>query len=433
MALGYTDRRVDYLLIGGGLAAATAAEEIRKQDTQGSILILTDDSHLPYHRPPLSKEYLRGEIGPDGIYGSGGVYVQLPEWYTEQHVEVLRGVEATALDTRARTVRLADGRTFGFQMLLLATGGRPRRLNVAGADLPGVHVLRTLSDADAIRVQLTEGKRVVVVGSGFIGLETAASALSKGAQVTIVELLERAWPTLVSPELSEYFQGQFSRRGAVLRYGHNVTGFVAGPDGHLAGVRIAPTSGAGQAEEIPCDLAIVGVGIQLNTELAASAGLEVDARHGIVVDERLETRAAGVFVAGDAAAYPDPLGGRMHFEHWDNAIASGQAAGINMARGDEPYRHVPYFFSDQFNLSINMLGYQSSEAQIVIRGDMTKDAFTALYVQNGVLRAALMVNDDAQMDLIRELIADSVSVPKDPQQMADSSFDLASLLMPRRR
>jgi len=161
--------------------------------------------------------------------------------------------------------------------------------------------------------------------------------------------------------------------------------------------------------------------------------LEVDARHGIVVDERLEPRAAGVFVAGDVAAYPDPLGGRMHFEHWDNAIASGQAAGINMARGDEPYRHVPYFFSDQFNLSINMLGYQSSEAQIVIRGDMTKDAFTALYVQNGVLRAALMVNDDAQMDLIRELIADSVSVPKDPQQMANSSFDLASLLMPRGR
>src|SRR5260370_11764339 len=164
MALEYTDRRVDYLLIGGGLAAATAAEEIRKQDAQGSILILTDDSRLPYHRPPLSKEYLRGEIGPDGIYGSCGVYVQLPEWYTEQHVEVLRGVEATALDTRARTVRLADGRTFGFQMLLLATGGRPRRLNAAGADLPGVHVLRTLSDADAIRVQLTDAKPGVVVG-----------------------------------------------------------------------------------------------------------------------------------------------------------------------------------------------------------------------------------------------------------------------------
>src|SRR5260221_4593205 len=208
-------------------------------------------------------------------------------------------------------------------------------MNVAGADLPGVHVLRTLADADTIRVQLTEGKRVVVVGSGFIGLETAASALSKGAQVTIVELLERAWPTLVSPELSEYFQGQFSRRGAVLRYGHNVTGFVAGPDGHLAGVRIAPTSGAGQAEEIPCDLAIVGVGIQLNTELAASAGLEVDARHGIVVDERLETRAAGVFVAGDVCASARTRCGGLHFEHLGKYNASGDAYGANIARGEQ--------------------------------------------------------------------------------------------------
>lgn len=432
MTLANTERTVDYLLIGGGLAAATAAEEIRKHDAQGSILILTNDSQLPYHRPPLSKEYLRSEIGPDGIYGSGGVYVQLPEWYTEQRVEVLRGVEATALDTRAKTVRLADGRTFGFQMLLLATGGRPRHLNVAGADLPGVHVLRTLAHADAIRVQLTEGKRVAVIGSGFIGLETAASALTRGAQVTIVEPLARAWPTLISPALSGYFQRQFSRRGAVLHYGYSATGFVAGPDGHLAGVRIAPISGTGQAVEIPCDLAIVGIGIQLNTELAASAGLEVDAHHGIVVDERLETRVAGVFAAGDAAAYPDPLGGRMHFEHWDHAIASGQAAGFNMAGGNAPYRHVPYFFSDQFNLSLNMLGYPSSDAQTVIRGDMTKDAFTALYVQNGVLRAALMVNDDAQMDLIRELIAGSAPVPKEPQQMAESSFDLVSLLIPRR-
>jgi 3-phenylpropionate/trans-cinnamate dioxygenase ferredoxin reductase subunit len=422
---------LDYLLIGGGLAAATAAEGIRKRDPQGSILIVTNESQLPYHRPPLSKEYLRGEIGPDGIYGDGGVYVQLPDWYREQHVEVLREIEATSLDTMQKTVHLGDGRTLGFRTMLLATGGRPRRLNVPGANLAGVHMLRTLADSTAIREQLFEGKRVVVVGSGFIGLETAASAVSKGAQVTIVEPMARAWPNLVSPQLSDYFQGQFSRRGATLRYGYSANAFVARADGRLAAVSITPVSG-GQAEEIPCDLAIVGIGIQLNTELAASAGLEVDTRHGIVVDERLETRVAGIFAAGDVAAYPDPIGGRMHFEHWDNAIASGEAAAANMAGGDEPYRHVPYFFSDQFDLSINMLGYPSGEATTIVRGDMSKNTFTAFYVQNDILRAALMVNDDAQMDFISELIAASTPTPKDTKRLADPTFDLESLVIPRR-
>jgi 3-phenylpropionate/trans-cinnamate dioxygenase ferredoxin reductase component len=431
MATTNPNRALDYLLIGGGLAAATAAEGIRKRDPQGSILIVTNESQLPYHRPPLSKEYLRGEIGPEGIYGDGGVYVQLPDWYREQSVEVLREIEATSLDTTRKTVRLGDGRTLGFRTMLLATGGRPRRLNVPGANLSGVHMLRSLADSTAIREQLFEGKRVVVVGSGFIGLETAASAVSKSSQVTIVEPMARAWPNLVSPQLSDYFQGQFSRRGATLRYGYSANAFVAGADGRLAAVRITPVSG-GEAEEIPCDLAIVGIGIQLNTELAASAGLEVDTKNGIVVDERLETRVAGIFAAGDVAAYPDPIGGRMHFEHWDNAIASGEVAAANMARGDEPYRHVPYFFSDQFDLSINMLGYPSDEAITIVRGDMSKNTFTAFYVQNDILRAALMVNDDAQMDFISELIAASTPTPKDTKRLADPAFDLASLVIPRR-
>ena len=431
MATTNSNRVLDYLLIGGGLAAATAAEGIRKRDPQGSILIVTNESQLPYHRPPLSKEYLRSEIGPEGIYGNGGVYVQLPDWYREQRVEVLREIEATSLDTTQKTVRLGDSRTLGFRSMLLATGGRPRRLNVPGTNLSGVHMLRTLADLTAIREQLFEGKRVVVVGSGFIGLETAASAVSKGAQVTIVEPMARAWPNLVSPQLSDYFQGQFTRRGATLRYGYSANAFVAGADGRLAAVRITSVSG-GQAEEIPCDLAIVGIGIQLNTELAASAGLEVDTRHGIVVDERLETRVASIFAAGDVAAFPDPIGGRMHFEHWDNAIASGEVAAANMAGGDEPYRHVPYFFSDQFDLSINMLGYPSGEATTIVRGDMSKNMFTAFYVQNDILRAALMVNDDAQMDFISELIAASTPTPKDTKRLADPAFDLASLVIPRR-
>jgi 3-phenylpropionate/trans-cinnamate dioxygenase ferredoxin reductase component len=422
------ERAVDYLLIGGGLAAATAALELRNRDTNGAILLVGEEEHSPYHRPPLSKEYLRGEINRDGTYGDGGVYVYLPEWYEAERVEVLQGVAATELDTTAKVAVLSDGTAIHYGVLLLATGGRARQLNVPGSDLLGVQTLRTLVDADEIRMQLNTGKRVVVVGSGFIGLETAASALSKGAIVTIVEPISRVWPGMVSPELSTYFQSQFSRRGATLRYGFAAKEFIAGSDGRLSAVRIEAVDHPGTIEEIGCELAIVGVGLQLNTELAASAGLEVDSQHGIVVTERLETRVAGVFAAGDVAAYPDPIGGRMHFEHWDHAIASGQAAAVNMAGGDEPYRHIPYFFSDQFDLSLNMLGYPSSEAQIVVRGDMDHDRFTALYVQDQALRAALMVNDDAQMDLLRDLIAAEAKVAQPSGRLADPTFDLSSLM-----
>jgi 3-phenylpropionate/trans-cinnamate dioxygenase ferredoxin reductase subunit len=420
------ERSVDYLIIGGGLAGATAAEAIRQRDPSGTILIVSDDAYLPYHRPPLSKEYLRGEIAAEGTYGNGGVFVQLPEWYDEQQVEVVREEWAASLDTTAHVVRLDSGATIHFGALLLATGARPRTLDVPGSDLPGVHTLRTLAHADAIREELAPGQQVVVIGSGFIGLEAAASTLTRGAQVTIVELLPRAWPNLVTPELSAYFQDQFARRGATLRYGFTVTGFAAGADGRVASVTIAPASGQGASETLPCELAIVGVGVRLNTDLAASAGLEIDPRHGIVVDEHLETRAADIFAAGDAAAYPDPIVGRMHFEHWDHAIASAQTAAANMAGSDEPYRHVPYFFSDQFDLSLNMLGYPSAQAQVVIRGEMASNHFTALYVQDSCLRAALMVNDDAQMDLLRDLIATSAPV-SDPAVLADAGFDLETL------
>lgn len=294
-------------------------------------------------------------------------------------------------------------------------------------DLPSVHVLRTLAESNTLRALFNApGKRIVGVGSGFIGLETAASALMKGAQVTIVDPLPRIWPQVVPPQISEYLQGQFTRRGAILRHSSVVTGFTTQANGQLAGVRIAPVGDNGPTEDVLGDLAIVGVGIALNTELAASAGLEVDLHHGIVVNERLETRVAGVFAAGDVAAYPDPVAGRMHFEHWDHAIQSAQVAAANMTGGDEPYRHVPYFFSDQFDYSINMLGYPSSSAEIVIRGALSANSFTAFYLEGGILRAAFMLNDDAHLDLLRQWIATARRIP-DAQRLADPSVPPVAL------
>ncbi len=281
------ERTLDYLIIGGGLAGATAAEAIRKRDDQATILIVTQEDHNPYHRPPLSKEYVRGEIGADGTYGNGGVYVQTPEWYEDQRVEVLRGVAATQIDTRAKQVTLDDGQVLHYITLLLATGAHPRVLTIPGADLPGIMALRTLDQADSIREAIAPEQEMVFLGSGFIGMEVAASAMTKGARVTIVEPRPRAWEALMTPELAEFFQGQFAARGATLRYGCTPQQFNAGADGRVGSVTI--TNAQGQSEDIPCNAVVVGIGVQLNTELAQSAGLRVDPRHGIVVDERLET------------------------------------------------------------------------------------------------------------------------------------------------
>jgi 3-phenylpropionate/trans-cinnamate dioxygenase ferredoxin reductase subunit len=419
-------RHVDYLLIGGGLASATAAEEIRKRDASGSILIVAGEPHAPYHRPPLSKEYLRGEIGPEGTYGAGGVYVQLPPWYAENRVETLQGVSVSRLDTAAKTATLANGAVIGYGKALIATGGRARSLNLPGATLPGVMALRTLDDSTTIRDLITTpGLRVVVIGSGFIGLEVASNARFKDAEVAIVDIVERPWPGMLTEDLSAWLRNEFMSRGVDLHFSHAPREFLAGPDGRVAAARIA-ANGVESPLDLRADLVIIGVGIQLNTEIASASGINVDPRHGVMVDDHLRTSAPDVWAAGDIAAYPDPIMGRFHFEHWDNAIASGQTAAINMTGGDERYTHVPYFFSDQFDLSFNMLGYPSPDADVTVRGDMSREGFTAVYVHKGRIRAVLMVNDDAKMDAWRDAIAAGAEAP-DPETLARSDFDPATL------
>ena len=419
---------VDYLLVGGGLASATAAKEIRKRDANGSVLIVAAERYLPYNRPPLSKEYLRGDISAEGTYGNGGVFAQVPAWYDDHHVEVKVGVGVTRLDTTTRQATLSDGSTLTYGRALIATGGRPRPLPIPGAHLPGVFMLRTLDDSTAIRDQLNMPDRnVVIIGSGFIGLEAASNALFKGAHVTIVDPVERVWPGMLTPDLSAYLQNQYTTRGATFFLGHIPTEFLPGADGRVAQVRIAPHDGGSAPMLLTADLVIVGVGIQLNTDLAADADLNVDERQGVMVDDHLRASADGVYAAGDVAAYVDPVMGRYHFEHWDNAIASGQTAAVNMTGGDERYQHVPYFFSDQFDLVINMLGYPSPDAEVIIRGDLPKDSFTAVYIRDGAIRAALMVNDHAQKDTWRELIEQAAAPPSERIQLADPGFDPASL------
>jgi 3-phenylpropionate/trans-cinnamate dioxygenase ferredoxin reductase component len=422
-------RDVDYLIIGGGLAGATGAEEIRTRDARAGVILVSSEVAYPYHRPPLSKEFLRGEIGTEGEYGAGGVQVHRPEWYRERTIEVLRGVSAAALETQSHTVLLVDGRTLRYRRLLLATGGVPRWPAVPGADLRGVYTLRTLEDADAIRAELlVPNRRVVVIGAQFIGLETAASAMRRGARVVIVDNQARAWPDVVPPLLSEYLQRVFAAHGAALRFDHAPVAFLAGPNRRVAGVRIAPVQGNRPFEYIPCDFVILGMGIELETRLADSAGIHTEPGLGIRVNERLETSAADVFAAGDVITYPDAVTGWMHFEHWDHAIASAKTAAHNMLGAHEAYTYTPYFFSDLFDLSLNMVGYPTPLAELVVRGSPATHGFTALYLDRGRLRAALMVNDDAHLDLLRDLIAQQVRLTVDVRTLANPRFDLATLL-----
>jgi 3-phenylpropionate/trans-cinnamate dioxygenase ferredoxin reductase subunit len=428
MGAGRAQGTIDYLLLGGGLAAATAAEALRQRDRAGSIIIVSGDAAYPYHRPPLSKEYLRGEIGTEGTYGAGGIYVHPLDWYESQHVEVLRGANAAALDAESRSVLLANGMTLHYRALLLATGGRARRLPIPGAHLPGVHTLRSLADADALRAELSApGRRLVVIGSRFIGLEVAASAIMKGAYVTLVDATPRLWRGLMPPALSAYFQEYFTAQGAVLRLGHTPVALLAGADGRVGAVRIAPAQGGSTWEDIRCDVVVVGIGIDLNTELAAEAGLALGERRAVLVDDRMQTSVPEIFAAGDIVTYPDPLAGWMHFEHWDHAVASGQAAAANMTGATSFYHHVPYYFSDQFDLAINMLGYPFPNAQVVLRGSLADNAFSALYVYENRLVAALLVNDASQLDLLRDLIAAGPQVPGNPLVLGDQAFELASL------
>jgi len=283
-----------YVLIGGGLASATAAEHIRKRDANGEITIIGAEKHPPYHRPPLSKEYLRGEAEVKDTL------IQPEEWYREQKIEVLQGPRATALDPKARSVTLDNGRTLGGDRLLIATGAEPNRPPIPGLDLQGVHLLRTLDDSTAIRREIEGGaKRAIIVGGGYIGVEVAADCLQKGVAVTLVEPLPQLWGRFAGPHLARFLADLLRSKGADLRFGEEVAALTG--TGRVSGARLK--SGG----EVAGDFALVAVGVTPRTELAKAAGLEVDPRQGIRVNQYLETPAPQIWAAGDATCFFDPV------------------------------------------------------------------------------------------------------------------------------
>lgn len=376
------------VIVGGGLAGAVTAESYRKAGGTEPVLIISADRDYPVHRPPLSKEYLRGDETLDKVY------VHPSEFYAEHNIDVRLDTRVDAIDPTARGAVLADGEHVPYTSLVLATGARPRRLPVPGSDLGGVFYLRSLRSSQELQQAYSSAKRAVIIGAGFIGMEVAASLTQRGVQCTVVEMAPRIWSSIVPPVVSDFIQRYYTGKGVSFRFDLG----VAAIEGQGQAERVVLSNG----ETLPADIVVAGVGAALNTGLAEAAGLDVE--RGVVVDDRFRTSDPHIFAVGDIASFPDPIGGRVHVEHWDNALHQGRAVGATLAGQGAGFRHVAYFFSDLFDLSLNMVGYPAGWDGIIVRGDPEGNAFTTIYTRDGIVRAALMINDDRHFDAWTGLI-----------------------------
>lgn len=405
----------DYLIVGGGLTAVNALEGLRQVDADGSVALICDEEEPPYHRPPLSKEYLQAA-------GAGRelLHVKPDGWYGEQaHVDLRTGLRATDLDPKEMVVETSDGESWRADRILIATGGRPRALEVPGRDLDGVRTFRTVEDAESVRERAEQVDRAVLVGAGFIGMELAASLRKLDVASTVVELEDRVWSRMLPGELSAAMRDHFEARGVTFHTGAAVRELQG--DG---GVEKAVLD---DGSELPCGMVVVGVGIVPNQELASDAGLAVD--DGILVDEFGETSHGHVYAAGDVARFPDPVfGDRARVEHWDHAKVHGRRVGRNLAGEREPYDHVSYFFSDVFDLSLNVFGRPGGADQVVRGGPvLSAEGGVALCGSGGRLCAALLVNDNERMDACRELVRRRPSMEEVEERLSDPEADLAGM------
>jgi 3-phenylpropionate/trans-cinnamate dioxygenase ferredoxin reductase component len=382
-----------HVIVGGGLAGAKAAEALREEGFEGRIVLVGQEPELPYERPPLSKEYLRGESSREKVF------VHSENFYSDNGIELRTSTRATAIDTSARELELEDGERVGFDRLLLATGAQPRRLRVPGADLDGVLYLRDLGDSDAIAERLRGGGKLVVIGAGWIGAEVAASVRQKGLEVTIVEQASVPLERVLGPEVGAIYGEIHWDHGVELLSSTALKAFEG--DGVVERVRLA------DGRTVECDFVVVGIGVSPRTELAEAAGLEVD--NGVVVSETLETSVPGIFAAGDVANAEHPFyRRRVRVEHWANALNQGPAAARSMLGKGEPYERVyerlPYFFSDQYDIGMEYTGYATGEHEVVLRGDSATREFIAFWLERGRIVAGMNVNVWDVTDRIQGLI-----------------------------
>jgi 3-phenylpropionate/trans-cinnamate dioxygenase ferredoxin reductase subunit len=398
------------LIVGGGQAAAQAVQSLRSLNFAGAITLVSEEPQPPYQRPPLSKKYLAGELPRERLL------LRPAAFYTDRGVTLELGRRVEELTLGARRVRLDDGRSLAYDRLLLATGSRVRRLDVPGATLAGIHYLRTVADADAIVASLTPSARVLLVGAGYIGLEIAAVVRTRGHEVTVLEAADRVMSRTVCPEVSAFYAACHRAAGVVLHYGAAVAAFRG--TGRVASVETA------DGRSFACDAVVVGIGIVPNVELAAAAGLACD--NGIVVDELARTADENVVAAGDCTNHPQPLGGRrVRLESVPNAVHQAKVAAGTLVGAPTPYSEVPWFWSDQYDLKLQIVGLSFGHDEVVLRGDPAKRSFAAFYLERGRLLAVDAVNSPKEFAAGKKLVAARAKIPR--EVLADPAVDLATV------
>ncbi len=406
--------KVDYLIVGGGLAGGHAAGAIRKKDLVGRVVLVTSEKHLPYDRVPLSKAYLMDKVQRERLF------FKRKDFYDENKIELIQGHDALNLDIQDRTVKLDDDRKFSFNRLLLSTGGRAKKILLPGSDLRGIYYLRTVEDCERIKEAISKSQRVAVIGGGFIGCELAAAFASKGLETSIIEVEPYLLNMAIDEETGRWIGNYYSQKGVNVITQATVSNFVE-EDNHVSAVELK------DGRRVPIDFAVVGIGIAPNTELAEIAGLRVD--KGIVVNEYLETNAEGIYAAGDVARFYSPVFQRyIRVEHYDVAIKHGEIAGGNMAGERNQFGELPYFFSYQFDLKITAYGDLTRRTRIVKRGSLNaKEGFFQFYFDNNRVEAVLSVNKRwDEIKLARDLVLER-RIFADPLIVSDESKPLEEI------
>ncbi len=407
------DREVDFLLVGGGMASAHCASELRKRGAEGSILLAGREPEPPYERPPLSKEYMRGEASREDAH------VNPAAWYEENGVELLTGVNVMSLDPAERTAKLQGGEEVGFGKALIATGAMVNILRVEGAENEGIHYLRAFGNSDAIRADAEAAEHVVLIGGSYIGTEVAASLTAKGVRCTIVMMEDVALSRVFGEDAGRWFQEAIESHGVTVHGGEELEAFEG--DGRVKAV----LTKSGMA--IECDAVVVGAGVRPDAMLAERAGLKVD--DGIVCDSKLATSVEGIYAAGDCCSYDSVVHGRrIRVEHWDVAMQQGMHAARNMLGDERDYDVVPYFFSDLADwASLEYVGPAAKWDEEIWRGDRDAGEFSVWYLKNGRVAGALSVGRSEDLAEARRLLADRVDVSAAGERIADADSDLGEI------
>ncbi|MBT7375441.1 MAG: FAD-dependent oxidoreductase [Porticoccaceae bacterium] len=396
------------VIIGAGQASAVAAATLRKEKYTGTIRILGDESQPAYDRPPLSKYYLAGEMELPKLL------IRPEEFYADNDIDLHTNTTVASIDAEAKQVVTAADEVFDYDKLVIATGSRARRLNLPGSDLEGIFYLRTLDDVDLIRQAMGSGKRLCVIGGGYVGLEVAAVASVAGLDVTVIETQDRILQRVTTPEMSDYYHNLHVERGVNIMLNKAVTGFEG--TGSVSKVLCGDDS-------VDADLVIIGVGIVPNIEIAENAGIDCD--NGILVDDHGQTSNPDIYAAGDCTNHPNRLlGRRLRLESVPNAIEQARVACINLLGGDLEYASIPWFWSDQYELKLQMVGFSSDGEESVVRGDKSTNSFAVFHLKGGCVVAVDAVNSSKAFMLGKRLYGKSV----DAALLADESIELKSFL-----